>query len=279
VIWVSEYTLVPRAPLSALAGAEPRRGALIRIGSGFADVHPWPELGDEPLPRQLAMLARGLTTPLTARSLALAKVDADAREAGRSLFEGVIIPQSHWPGSDPPPAFSIAKVKTGAALPDRVRLRIDYNAMLTAEEFLEVAAALPRDRIDFIEDPCPYDGPTWSMLRERTGLRLALDRAFATEGVDVVVVKPAIQDIDMFIEWGSSFIVTSYMDHPVGQLGAAYVAATHEVGVCGLLTHVLFQPNAFSERLRIAGTRLLPPDGSGLGFDDLLESLPWKKLA
>jgi len=220
-----------------------------------------------------------MTTALTARSLALAKVDGDAREAGRSLFEGLTIPESHWPGSDPPPAFAIAKVKTGAVLPERVRLRIDYNAMLTAEEFLEVAAALPRERIDFIEDPCPYDGPTWSMLRERTGLRLALDRQFATEGVDVLVIKPAIQDFETFRVHPSSFIVTSYMDHPVGQLGAAYVAATHEVGVCGLLTHVLFHPNAFSERLRIDGARLVPPEGSGIGFDDLLDSLPWKKLA
>src|SRR5439155_23755503 len=182
------------------------------------------------------------------------------------------------PGSHPPPEFSIAKIKAGAPLPDGVRLRIDYNATLTADEFLREAESLPQDRIDFIEDPCPYDGPTWRMLRERTGLRLALDRTFATEGVDVLVLKPAIQDVDSFILHPSSFILTSYMDHPVGQLGAAFIAATHDVGVCGLITHVLFEPNAFSERLRIDGTRLVPPSGTGIGFDDLLQKLPWRSL-
>ena len=278
MIWVSDYRLVPRAPLSALAGASPRRGALIRVGSGFADVHPWPELGDEPLEVQLTMLARGKTTPLTARSLAIARLDGEAREAGRSLFDGLTIPESHWPGSHPPPEFSMAKIKAGAALPDRVRLRIDYNAMLTADEFLALAPSLPRERIDFVEDPCPYDGPTWRMLRQRTGLRLALDRRVATEGVDVLVIKPAIQDVDSFIPHPSSFILTSYMDHPIGQLGAAYIAATHDVGVCGLITHVLFEPNAFSERLRIDGMRLVPPGGTGIGFDDLLQKLPWRSL-
>ena len=275
MIWISEYTLVPRAPLSALAGAAPRRGALLRAGSGFADVHPWPELGDEPLEVQLSLLARGEMTPLTARSLAMAKIDGEARDRGRSLFEGLTIPESHWPGSDPPPEFSVAKIKAGAPLPERMRLRIDYNAQLTAEEFLREAASLPRERIDFIEDPCPYDGPTWRMLRERTGLRLALDRAFATEGVDVLVVKPAVQE---WADVARPVVVTSYMDHCIGQLHAAYVAATHDVGTCGLITHVLFEPNAFSDRLRLDGARLVPPAGTGIGFDDLLEELPWKRL-
>ena len=56
-MWFCEYAL-----------SERRRGALIRVGSGFADFHPWPELGDEPLETQLAKLARGETTPLTRRA-------------------------------------------------------------------------------------------------------------------------------------------------------------------------------------------------------------------
>ena len=62
-----------------------RRGALIRVDGGFADVHPWPELGDAPLDEQLALLARGETTPLTRASLHWARVDADARARGVSI--------------------------------------------------------------------------------------------------------------------------------------------------------------------------------------------------
>lgn len=253
-----------------------RRGSLIRSGSGFADVHPWPELGDAPLDQQLAKLARGETTALTKRSLQIAKIDGEARERGVSLFAGLTIPRSHWPGADPPPEFDTAKIKNIDRIPDRVRLRIDFNARLRPEEFLMIAEGLPRERIDFVEDPCPYDAATWTALREQTGLRLALDRFAADDGVDVLIVKPAIQEIP---RTEKEMIITSYMDHPVGQFGAAYFAALHPAPRCGLFTHVLYAKNEFSERIRSDGARLLAPEGTGIGFNDLLEKLPWKKLA
>jgi O-succinylbenzoate synthase len=252
-----------------------RHGALIRVGSGFADVHPWPELGDAPLDEQLARLARGETTPLTKRSLELARIDGEARERGVSLFHGLTIPLSHWPGADPPPEFDTAKIKNIDRIPDRVRLRIDFNARLRPEEFLLIAEGLPRERIDFVEDPCPYDGATWTALGEQSGLRLALDRFVAEDGVDVLIVKPAIEEIP---RTEKEMIITSYMDHPVGQFGAAYFAALHPAPRCGLFTHVLYDKNAFSERIRSEGARLLAPEGTGVGFDDLLQRLPWKVL-
>jgi O-succinylbenzoate synthase len=277
VIWYSEYGLQPRRALSALAAPGPRRGALIRIGGGFADIHPWPELGDAPLEAQIAALARGQTTPLTRRSLEMAAIDAQARDRGVSLFDGVSIPESHWPGDDPPPEFDTVKLKGIDRIPPNVRLRIDFNCTLRPEEFLMIAEGLPRDRVDFVEDPCPYDPDVWTALREQTGLRLALDRTIAEEGVDVLVIKPALQDVP---RTGKEIVVTSYMDHPVGQLHAALVAARGATSArCGLVTHVLFEPNDFSERLRLEGARLVPPGGTGIGFDDLLERLPWKKLA
>jgi O-succinylbenzoate synthase len=160
-----------------------------------------------------------------------------------------------------------------------VRLRIDFNATLTAGEFLRLAQRLPRERIDFVEDPCPYDERIWRALREETKLRLALDRGVAPNGAfDVLVYKPALQ-----AEWPSfdgEIVVTSYMDHPIGQLGAAFVAAKRGVTTrCGLFTHVLYEPDAFIERMRADGARLLPAEGAGVGFDELLEALPWKRLA
>jgi O-succinylbenzoate synthase len=48
---------------------------------------------------------------------------------------------------------------------------------------------------------------------------------------------------------------------------------------CGLFTHVLYEPNEFIEAIRCDGARLLPPSGTGIGFDGLLERLPWKRLS
>jgi O-succinylbenzoate synthase len=280
-LWFARYTLVPRRALNARAGSAPREGALLRVDDGFGDVFPWPELGDATLEKQLALLARGETTALTSRTLALAAVDGAARRAGRSLFDGLTIPRSHWPGLEPPPGFDTIKVKGSrefdpAVLPDGVQIRIDFNATLDEESFARMA--LPRERIDFVEDPVPYDAAAWRRLRDRTGLRLALDRGTETEGVDLLVVKPALQEmppVDLPI------VITSSMDHPVGQFGAAYVAARHAARVderCGLFTHVLYESDSFLETIRADGARLLPPAGTGIGFDAQLDRLPWKRL-
>jgi O-succinylbenzoate synthase len=278
-MWIHRYELIPRVRLNALAGMGRRRGALLRVDDGFADIHPWPELGDAPLDEQLTRLARGETTSLTSQSLHFARIDGEARREGWSLFGGLQIPESHWPAAagEAPKAFDTIKVKMpGDELPPRGRLRLDFNAALDAAAFSRLASKLPRERIDFVEDPCPYDGPTWRRLREETGLRFALDRAVATEGVDVLVVKPAVQAI---VTPPADVVVTSYMDHPVGQLHAAAVAARMATNPrCGLVTHVLFEPDAFSEQLRLDGARLVPPPGNGIGFDDLLQGLLWTRL-
>lgn len=273
-VFIHRYRLVPRRELSPRAGMRTREGALLRVDDGFADLHPWPELGDRPLEEQLALLARGTPTAQTRASLALARLDGDARRRGVSLFDGLMIPESHWPGSEPPDGFDTVKIKEVMPVPENVRIRIDFNARLTAEEFLRVAVRLPHARIDFIEDPCPYDESMWRALREKTGLRLALDRFEGS--ADVLVHKPALSDV---FPKHDDVVVTSYMDHVVGQFGAAYVAATHRVNPrCGLFTHVLYEPDAFIDRIETAGARLLPPRGMGIGFDDLLSALRWKRL-
>lgn len=277
-IWVHRYSLMPRRRLSVVAAEGARVGALLRVGDGFADLHPWPELGDLPLDVQLAMLARAETTAQSAASLDLARIDGEARARGLSLFDGLAIPESHWPGNDPPAGFDTVKIKGVMRVPDNVRIRIDFNATLTPAEFIDITETLPEERIDFIEDPCPYDDDTWANLRNVTGLRLAVDRVVPRgSSYDVLVHKPALRS-----KWPTKkreIVVTSYMDHPVGQFGAAYVAATHTTSArCGLMTHVLYEPNAFIERVERDGARLLAPNGTGVGFDDLLENLPWKVL-
>lgn len=286
-LWAHRYRLMPKRRLSGLAADGAREGALLRLrtdsgAEGFADLHPWPELGDLSIEAQLTMLARGETTEQSRASLHLAEVDAEGRARGVSLFEGLTIPASHWPGNDPPDGFDTVKIKGVTSVPDHVRIRIDFNATLASAEFLAIAETLPKERIDFVEDPCSYNAETWAELRNATGLRLALDLAgdycgSERRSYDVLIHKPALR-----CEWPEvtcEIVVTSYMDHPIGQFGAAYVAASHASGaLCGLVTHVLYEPDAFIECIERNGARLLPPKGTGLGFDDLLENLPWKTL-
>lgn len=273
LIW--RYELHPRRELGGVARPGSRHGALLRIGGGVADLHPWPELGDPPLDEQLALLARGTPTKQAAASVHYAALDAQARRDGRSVFRGVEIPLSHWPGDEPAPGFDTVKLKGLHEVDSRLRVRIDFNARLSETEFRSLVPRLPRERVDFVEDPFPYDERAWGDVRRETGIRLALDRF---EGVaDVLVHKPALTAD--FPRFAGEVVVTSYMDHPVGQLAAAYVAATNRVSArCGLATHVLYEPDAFIERLELDGARLVPPAGTGFGFDDLIEELPWRTL-
>lgn len=99
-----------------------------------------------------------------------------------------------------------------------------------------------------IADTSPYDGETWSALREQTHLRLALD--------------------------------CFHVDHPVGQFGVrpGCECGTRQPAMW-LFTHVLYEREAFIEMIRGDGSRLLAPEGTGIGFVNLLEQLPWRRLA
>jgi O-succinylbenzoate synthase len=302
-VW--RYTIRARGPLNARASSSDREGALIRDdGGGVGCIHPWPELGDEPLNEQLTALAAGRPTNLGEQALLCAEADGFARRQGRSLFSGLNIPPSHWtaPGhvfSPPPEGFDTIKLKSVAHLGryraefPHHRLRIDFNDTLTESGFRDWWLALDdatRAVIEFIEDPIPWDPAAWRRLREELGAPLAADREVMTRAgeADWLIVKPAtinaVEPGELAWRTGKRVAFTSYLDHAIGQLHAAWRAAEcaaifgDRLGACGLVTHHLFEPDPFFERLSFQGNRLTPPGGTGLGFDDLLDSLPWKPL-
>lgn len=294
--------------LRGLAGGNARserrvlEGFLIRVDDGYGCVQPWPELGDETLEAQWAALQAGGGTRLVERALAGARVDGAARREGRSLFAvGMPPPESHATVTGKADfaalaagGFGTVKLKGGQELPEvlermrqavaaGLRVRVDFNGVLTEEAFLDFAQRLRTgglaDAVDFIEDPMPYDAASWNRMRLATGLRLALDRLNGIEegGFDVRVLKPAVDAMD---QRPVPVVVTSYMDHPLGQAFAAWESARYagEKLLGGLLTHRLFEPDAFSGRLAAAGPGWVGPGGTGLGFDDLLEALPWVEI-
>jgi O-succinylbenzoate synthase len=135
-----------------------------------------------------------------------------------------------------------------------LKWRIDFNENGEVGELLEELSywsEAEKAAIDFLEDPVPYFSGSWERLAKESGLTMALDRNLekALSEVEVQVVKPAVQEMKS----GPRVIVTSYMDHPLGQTFAAWEAARVKVKeICGLQTHGLFEANEFIEALGIS---------------------------
>lgn len=311
---VSRYRLKARGYLNALSNRREFEGALIRIDGGYGCIHPWPELGDPPLEKCLADLAGARRWPIVRRAIRCAEYDQAAREHEHSLFEDMEVPDSHATLSlaraegvahAAEAGFTTVKLKAGrnpateiqfletmrAAHPG-LKWRLDFNESLApreAGEFLSQLSAETRAAIDFVEDPCPYSDGVWRDLQRRSGVKFAVDREAAplSAAARVMIVKPAIDEPFLLAEAAlrhqQRVVVTSYMEHPVGQTFAAWEAARLSlqfpglVGLCGLQTHHLFEPDAFSEWLGPWLPVFQPPAGFGLGFDELLDELPWTR--
>ena len=312
---ISRYRMKARGFLNSISKRREFEGALIRIDDGFGCIHPWPELGDPTLEKCLADLAGAQRWPIVRRALRCADYDRVTRASEESLFEEMEVPASHATLAKQDVAeleraieagFSVVKLKCGRELKKEghfidtmtaeypaLKWRLDFNESMTPDEavtFLESLAEKTRTAIDFVEDPCPYSESAWKELRRRTRMQFAVDRESAplSTAAQVMVVKPAVDEPFLLGEAAmmnsQRVMVTSYMDHPLGQAFAAWEAARLElqfpglVGVCGLQTHHLFEANAFSELLGPWSPTFKPPGGTGLGFDELLEALPWTRL-
>ncbi len=312
---ISRYRMKARGFLNSISNRREFEGALIRIDDGFGCIHPWPELGDPTLDKCLADLAGARRWPIVRRAVRCTDYDRVTRASEESLFEEMEVPTSHATLAKQDVAgleqaieagFSVVKLKCGRELEKEGRFidamtaehptlkwRLDFNESLTPDEaaaFLAGLAEKTRVAIDFVEDPCPYSESAWKELRRRTRLQFAVDRESAplAAAAQVMVVKPAVDEPYLLgeaaITNSQRVVVTSYMDHPLGQAFAAWEAARLGlqfpglVGVCGLQTHHLFEANAFSELLGPWSPVFKPPGGTGLGFDELLEALPWTRI-
>jgi O-succinylbenzoate synthase len=318
-IYVYEYLLRSGVALNAASHRRIFPGALIRVGAGYGCIHPWTEFGDAPIEEQLRRLAEGITTPVTEMALRCAEIDGAAREAGISLFADLEIPRSHYSWSFAQPTgpqierivsegwpalkakgfanygetrgFLEQCAKVGEAT--GLKLRVDFNGCLDARGFSQFIEFMPLrtyQHLDLIEDPFPYHSELWQQAQQRWKVRLALDKGWrdGEAGFSAVVVKPARRD------WRAvaarhpekPLVLTSAMDHGLGQMFAAYEAAVakSEIGdrvdLCGLSTQHLFEPDGFFERISAKGGWLShDTNGGGLGFGDVLEKLPWRKLS
>lgn len=313
------YTLHSRGSLNAVSRRREFRGALLRVDGGVGCLHPWPEFGDEEVEAQLGLLRAGGTSKVIERALRMAAVDGDARRRGISLFAGLEIPPCHyswdqnqtsasqmqrviqegwralktkgWPEAEKTIRLLDELHHLAGASP--VKFRLDFNSCLTPAAFAGFMQRLRPEvkaRLDFVEDPFPYDPVLWTQAGEQGGVRLALDKQLrgAVEGFDVAVLKPGRREwraLTAELPVHVKVVMTSAMDHAIGQSFAAYEAALawQELGprmdLCGLSTEHLFEKDAFFERLKSHGGNLeVDREGTGLGFDSALEELDWQRL-
>ncbi|TLD69594.1 hypothetical protein FEM03_16685 [Phragmitibacter flavus] len=314
---VFRYALRSRGSLNAVSVRRTFDGALVEVDGGVGCLHPWPEFGDEEVEAQLRILKAGGTTKVIERALRMASVDGEARRRGVSLFEGLVVPVSHysWDGNGDfdgqvekvvSEGWRAVKTKGTRDLKELVdwlekfvtvapgvRARVDFNSCLSEGEFLTWWGMMGNEvkgAVDFVEDPFGYEAERWELVRKELGVRLALDKGLrgAVEGFDVAVLKPGRRDWRLMVAdlpEGMPVVLTSAMDHAIGQSFAAWEAACalKELGArvdwCGLCTEHLFERDAFFERLGSLGGELkVDREGTGLGFDEVLRGLDWVEL-
>jgi O-succinylbenzoate synthase len=318
-ISIHQYTMTSSGSLNAKSARSAHCGALVRVNHegvfGYGSLHPWPELGDESLDESLAMLAEGHFTALSSRTMQCTRDDAAARGKGISLFQGLVVPRSHATlmmeaarfEAAVQAGFTTVKVKVGRSTEMEARFireqaklypdlmwRLDFNGSLDAdavESFLTELGEEVRDKIDFLEDAFLPGITPWINALGPYDIPMAVDREVedACGGYGVAVIKPALNEpmpiLERILEDGKRAVITSYMDHPVGQSFAAWEAARafHSfpdvVDTCGLITHGLFEQDEFIAALGEPRPYFMPASGTGLGFDDLLESLSWTPLS
>ncbi|MCW1887170.1 hypothetical protein OKA04_20695 [Luteolibacter flavescens] len=317
LLWYWHYRLKSPRGLNARSSRGEIEGILVKdADGGHACIQPWTELGDPSLQKCLDDLGGARRWPIVRRALRCMEMDGAARSLPDPLFDELDVPQSHatLAGCDVAmleqavaAGFTTIKLKCGRDLAREreflagafashpaLKWRLDFNEAGEADELAAWLASLAiedRMRIDFLEDPCPFSEAKWRDLFLKTRVPLAVDREAAPHRADAqhMVIKPAVDEPWLLAEaaqgFGQRVVVTSYMDHPLGQAFAAWEAGRLAlqfpglVGLCGLQTHHLFEPDAFTEALGPWTPDFHAPPGNGLGFDDLLGKLPWKRLA
>ena len=257
-------------------------GALIKINGGYACIQPWKTLGDNDLEYHLESIASNKPTDIAKAAIKCCLIDGKARSNKVDLFQSLTPPKYHLTFNpddlfniDPNSinSFTHLKIKSNENFVktleiinkfSQFKIRLDFNESITPDQlmnFNESLSSHTRNKIDFIEDPFPYDPDLWCHYQKQTGLNFALDRGpyNANKGFKVRIWKPVILSS---IETIQPICITHNMDHEFGRRYAAY---------CASITN-------YSIKVHGIGDFNHNKNGYGLGMDDYLESLSWKDL-
>lgn len=322
--WTHRYELTPWHEIGGLVGAGPRQGALLKVEwsnglMGYADIFPWTEYGDAPIDEQIKALARGKISTLVEQAIWLAKKDADLRKNRKNAFLGAPKIKNHFLVGDftkfsdanmkeaRTAGYSTLKVKVGRAIEEEakfcirtlkqnpVTIRLDFNGKTSFSEFERFFSFLSpaeKAKIEFAEDPVPWNLEAWTecakivpIALDLEGEKIDFEKFTSKPPFSVVIIKPARQDIEKTLKAINRFalkmVVTSALDHPIGVAHACLQAAElkkfypNTLLDCGCLSLRLYKPNEFSNRVQTTGPFLKEIPGTGIGFNELLEKIEW----
>lgn len=322
----SPYRLKPMQSLNAAVPLSERQGVLLAIEwpdglAGYADLHPWPELGDSSWEDQLAGIRSGKISTMMEQSIWMARRDAQARKQDKSLFDGLPLLKNNYLITDTrleqpdlitrlkAEGFETIKIKLGHDLKKEAefvsflgqdgafKLRLDFNSLgtwQTYERFMSSVNKIALARVQYVEDPFPFDEEAWLEAKRFAPLAIDSDldkidlKKLKTKPFDTVILKPAKHDVNAILQNciinDYKVTVTSYMDHPLGVMHALAVAGelkkAHPQRIldAGCLTTRLFQMDTYSAEVVPSGPYLKRADGKGIGFDALLAREPWSQL-
>lgn len=263
-IYYSPYTLQALSELSPVSSNRKREGALLKVRwidglIGYADLHPWPELGDPTVKEHLARLQEGKITTQVEQSIWLAHRDAVCRDNKKNLLEGgrplannfIVSDVAEVPGGLLQKLvrekFTHVKVKVGRSLQREtdflhqaasvgLKIRLDFNGRSNWQFFEKFISRIEnfKSAVEYVEDPVPFNPEIWADARKL--VKVALDNETARVNweklqepvFDILVVKPAKTDVQKAMKlcqkWNLQAVITSYMDHPIGSLHALAVA-------------------------------------------------------
>jgi len=326
----SPYKLSPTAHIGRMADIGDRSGALLKVEwpgqkPGYSDLFPWPEMGDQSLELELAGIKQGKLSKIAEQSLYFAKLDSKARTNNVSIFKGAPRINNHYLITDLTKTsdrvindvkdlgFSKIKVKVGIDLDlefDFIRrvmknnswidFRIDCSGKMKISDFERFFSKFnpsERGKIEYVEDPCPYDAGIWRELSRV--VPLAVDNEIEKVKWDelnlgnlpffFVVIKPArfaYERIQKYLEpLTLKVVVTSSLDHTIGVLSALYMAGEIKRTLPGLLIDCgcwslrAYKPDDFSDKIKVQGSAMMIPHGDiGFGFQQQLEALNWNSL-
>lgn len=322
----SPYILKPFQHLNAIANLGDRQGTLLKIEwpdgvVGYADLHPWPELGDQSWEDQLTELRQGKITPMVEQSIWMARKDGQFRKSGKSAFDAIPTIKNNYIVADATAepewladrlkaeGFETVKIKVGRDLKKEAeyisllgkdgafQLRLDFNGIgtwQTYERFMASVNKVALQRVQYVEDPFPYDAQAWTEAKKFAPI--AIDNQISKvdfkklqgKPFDVVILKPAKMDVGRIVQscvfHDLKITVTSYMDHPLGVAHALVIASelkkTHPQRLldAGCMTLKLFQMDAYAAEMVTSGPFIKRAGGNGVGFDSLLAKEPWAQL-
>ena len=322
--WIHFYELYPHSHLNSRYSKSPKPGVLLKVDFGdekigYADYQLGSKFEGVRLFEVLKFIRNSLSLEDFQWTLSQAQIDAEFRSKNQGGFDSyphINIP-SHYLIVDiknfsslklldmEAKGYRYFKVKMGRNLRSETialkklcescggMFRLDFNESLEMKDFrlwLKRNSDLLK-KIDFIEDPIPFNSSQWQFLSKEYPIRLALDMAAKPLEVDpsafqVLILKPAIQNIKRIMERYKdshhSIVLTHYMDHPVGQSTAAWWAYWmkekfgNRVIECGLQDPGLFEKTPFF--IESISPNFSPPRGLGWGFDQQLQEVKWVAL-